>query len=135
MDNPNVVIIAGPNGAGKTTVSKELLSGELEIRHYVNADTIARGLSDFHSEDMAIKAGKIMLEHLHELAIERINFAFETMLASRSFAPWNAGLKKEGYLFHLFFIWVPSSDVSVERVKARVRAGGHSVPEETIRRR
>ena len=135
MEHPNVVIIAGPNGAGKTTVSKELLSSELEIRHYVNADTIARGLSDFHSEDMAIKAGKIMLDHLHELAKERINFAFETTLASRSFAPWIAGLKKEGYLFHLFFIWVPSSEVSVERVKARVRSGGHHVPSETIHRR
>ena len=78
MEHPNVVIMAGPNGAGKSTVSKELLSGSLEIRHYVNADTIARGLSDFHSDEMAFKAGKVMLQHLHELAAEKINFAFET---------------------------------------------------------
>src|ERR1700733_6159650 len=124
MDHPNIVILAGPNGAGKTTISKELLSSELEIRHYVNADTIARGLSDFHSEDMAIKAGKVMLEHLHELAKERINFAFETTLASRTFAPWISRLKKDGYAFHLFFIWVPSHEVSIARVSARVRSGG-----------
>jgi predicted ABC-type ATPase len=135
MEHPNVVIMAGPNGAGKTTISKELLSGALEIRHYVNADTIARGLSDFHSDEMAFKAGKIMLQHLHELAQEKINFAFETTLASRTFAPWVSELKQRGYLFHLFFIWVPAADVSIERVKARVIAGGHSVPEETIRRR
>jgi predicted ABC-type ATPase len=135
MEHPNVVILAGPNGAGKSTVATELLSGALDIRHFVNADTIARGLSGFHSDDMAIKAGKVMLQHLHELAEQRINFAFETTLASRTFAPWIAGLKQAGYRFHLFFIWVPAADVSIERVKARVRAGGHDVPEDTIRRR
>jgi predicted ABC-type ATPase len=135
MEHPNVVILAGPNGAGKSTVAKALLSKGLGVRHYVNADTIARGLSDFHSDELAFKAGKIMLEHLHDLAAEKVNFAFETTLASRTFAPWIAELKQQGYLFHLFFVWVPSADVSIERVKDRVSLGGHDVPEETIRRR
>ncbi len=135
MGQPNVVILAGPNGAGKSTVARQLLAHALEIRHYVNADTIARGLSDFNADDMAIKAGKIMLEHLHDLASEKVSFAFETTLASRTFAPWIGELKQQGYLFYLFFIWVPAADVSVERVKARVQSGGHNVPEETIRRR
>jgi predicted ABC-type ATPase len=135
MERPNVVILAGPNGAGKSTVAKELLAGALQVQHYVNADTIARGLSDFNADQMAFKAGKIMLEHLHELAEERVSFAFETTLASRTFAPWVAELKNSGYMFHLFFVWVPAAEVSIERVKARVRSGGHNVPEETIRRR
>jgi predicted ABC-type ATPase len=135
MEHPNVVIMAGPNGAGKTTISKELLAGALEIRHYVNADTIARGLSDFNSEEMAFKAGKWMLQHLHELAAEKTNFAFETTLASRTFAPWIGELKKNGYQFHLFFVWVPAAEVSIARVAARVASGGHHVPDETVRRR
>jgi predicted ABC-type ATPase len=135
MLHPNIVILAGPNGAGKSTLAEPLLATTLGIRHFVNADTLARGLSAFNAEEMALKAGKIMLEHLHDLAQQRANFAFETTLASRTFAPWIAKLKATGYQVHLFYVWVPSADVSVERVLGRVLLGGHSVPEETIRRR
>ncbi len=135
MERPNVVIMAGPNGAGKSTLSQSLLEGTLGIRHYVNADTLAKGLSAFNFDEMAIKAGKIMLEHLHDLAAERANFAFETTLASRTFAPWIANLKTTGYQFHLFFVWVPTAEVSIRRVSRRVNLGGHGIPVETIRRR
>lgn len=132
---PNVIILAGPNGAGKSTMSRRLFSQALGIPHYVNADTIARGLSAFRSDAMALKAGRVMLDHLHELADERANFAFETTLASRTFALWIAKLKLTGYLFHLFFLWVPSPEFSMNRVRERVQTGGHNIPEDTIRRR
>lgn len=61
MANPFVVILAGPNGAGKSTASQRILLETLRLRHFVNADTLARGLSAFHPEDWAVKAGKIML--------------------------------------------------------------------------
>jgi predicted ABC-type ATPase len=102
VDLPNVIILAGPNGAGKSTMSQRLLSGTLKIEHFVNADAIAHGLSAFRSEEWAFKAGKIMLEHLDELANKKLSFAFETTLASRTFAPRIEELKKEGYLFRLF---------------------------------
>jgi predicted ABC-type ATPase len=135
MENPNVIILSGPNGAGKSTISQTLLSGAFGACHYVNADAIARGLSAFYSEGMAVKAAKVMLEHLYDLAAERANFAFETTLGSRTFAPWIAELKQQGYSFHLIYIWVPSAEVSIQRVRDRVKFGGHSVPEDTIRRR
>ncbi len=135
MEHPNVVILAGPNGAGKSILSQSLLQGTLGIRHHVNADTLAKGLSAYNFDDMAVKAGKIMLEHLRDLAEDRANFAFETTLASRTFAPWIAGLKKTGYRFHLFYVWVPSAEVSIQRVRERAFQGGHGVPEEIIRRR
>jgi len=77
---PRVVVIAGPNGAGKSTIAARLLHGPLQVRHYVNADVIARGLSEFHSEDTAIAAAEIMLTRLRELAEQRQSFAFETTL-------------------------------------------------------
>src|SRR5262245_17138570 len=135
MDHPNVVILAGPNGAGKSTLAEPLLAQTLGIRHYVNADTLARGLSAFNFDEMAVKAGKIMLAHLHDLGEQRVNFAFETTLASRTFAPWIRELKRTGYHFHLFFLWLPSPEVSITRVRRRVMLGGHGVPEDTIRRR
>jgi predicted ABC-type ATPase len=132
---PHVIIIAGPNGAGKTTAAPALLGHALQIDHFVNADTIAAGLSAFAPEKAAIQAGKAMLDRMHYLANNNDNFAFETTLASRSFAPWIANLKKKGYLFHLTFLLLNTADLAISRVAERVRLGGHSVPEETIRRR
>ena len=65
----------------------------------------------------------------------RKDFGFETTLASRTFAPWIRSLVEDGYEFRLAFLWVPNVDMAIERVRSRVRAGGHGVPEETIRRR
>jgi predicted ABC-type ATPase len=132
---PNLVVLAGPNGAGKSTTADKLLVGALQVMEFVNADVIARGLSAFRPETAAVEAGRIMLNRLRYLATQRANFAFETTLSSRSFAPWIADLRTKGYAFHLFFLWLPSPEAAVARVAQRVRAGGHDIPAETIRRR
>jgi len=134
-NSPSVVILAGANGAGKTTAAPLLLKGTLGVKEFVNADVIAQGLSGFAPERAAMAAGRAMLARIRELARQRASFAFETTLASRSFAPWIEDLKGRGYQFHLVFLWLPSADFAVERVRDRVRLGGHDVPEETIRRR
>ena len=128
-------MIAGPNGAGKSTIAPALLRDELGLAEFVNADVIARGLNGFASERVAMQAGPLMLGRLHDLASLRANFAFETTLASRTFAPFLRRLQQDGYFVHLAYVWVPSAAVSVQRVAARVRAGGHHVPDNDIRRR
>lgn len=132
---PSVVILAGPNGAGKSTAAPELLQGELSISDFVNADVIARGLSAFDPDRAAIAAGRIMLGRLRELAHPRETFAFETTLASRSFAPWLRDLRGSGYAVHLIFLWLSSQELAEQRVADRVCSGGHDVPADTIRRR
>ena len=97
LPRPNLIMLAGPNGAGKTTASESLLVDALAVQEFVNADTIAKGLSAFRPEGVAIEAGRIMLERLHHLTAQRADVAFETTLASRSFAPWIKGLMVEGY--------------------------------------
>jgi predicted ABC-type ATPase len=134
-ETPNVVIIAGPNGAGKSTTAPLLLKSTLGVMEFVNADTIAQGLSAFEPDRTAMAAGRIMLGRLDDLARQRVSFAFESTLASRSFAPWITDLIREGYLFHLLFLWLPSADMAVARVAERVGMGGHHVDEETVRRR
>ncbi len=134
-ERPHLIVLAGPNGAGKTTVSTDLLQGALGVHEFVNADTIARGLSEFNPAGAAIEAGRVMLRRLRHLTAQRLDVAFETTLASRSFAPWIRELKAAGYDFHLFFISLPTPEVAIDRVRSRVLRGGHSVPEETIRRR
>jgi len=132
---PNVIIIAGPNGAGKTTAAPLLLQRAWGVTEFVNADFIAQGISVFDPGEAAMEAGRVMLKRLHQLADERKDFAFETTLASRSFAPWIAKLKSAGYRFRLHFLWLPSPDLSVARVAGRVALGGHYVPDDVIRRR
>ncbi|MFO2569243.1 zeta toxin family protein [Legionella pneumophila serogroup 2] len=132
---PHLIIIAGPNGAGKSTAAPALLKDALHVNNFVNADVIAQGLCAYQPERAAILAGRIMLERIHTLANEKVNFAFETTLASRTFATWIPKLQNQGYQFHLIFLWLQNADLAVFRVKERIKAGGHSVPEETIRRR
>jgi predicted ABC-type ATPase len=134
-DQPQVIILGWPNGAGKTTAAPKLLVDELGVTEFVNADVIARGLSGFSPELVAIRAGRILLDRIHELAGQRASFAFETTLASRSFVPFIKRQKVDGYAFRLHFLWLPNPEMAVERVAERVRSGGHSVPEATVRRR
>ena len=100
---PKVVVIAGPNGAGKSTAAPAVLRNTLQVNEFVNADTIAAGLSAFSPDTVAIAAGRIMLGRIRELASEGRDFAFETTLASRSFAPWLKSLQLRHYTFHLAF--------------------------------
>jgi predicted ABC-type ATPase len=91
-----VVVLSGPNGAGKSTAAPSLLKGRLSVDQFVNADEIARGLAGFAPETAAIPAGRIMLTRLRELAAARADFAFESTLASRSFAPGLESLNTRG---------------------------------------
>jgi predicted ABC-type ATPase len=132
---PLAVVVAGPNGAGKSTMASRLLQEALAVSEFVNADAIATGLSAFRPDSVAIGAGRLMLARLRALAQARADFAFETTLASRSFARWLVDLGRSGYRTHLAFLSLPDADLAVARVAERVRQGGHSVPEAVVRRR
>jgi predicted ABC-type ATPase len=134
-DRPLVVIVAGPNGAGKSTTAPELLSQALHVQEFVNADAIALGLSGLQPDTVAFAAGRVMLARLKVLAGLRADFAFETTLASRTFAPWLNKLRESGYRAHLIFLSLPNVDLALERVAERVRLGGHNVPPDVVRRR
>jgi predicted ABC-type ATPase len=134
-NRPHLIVLAGPNGAGKSTTAPLLLAGTLQVQEFVNADVIAQGLSAFQPEQVALEAGRIMLRRLHDLAGQRVNFAFESILSGRSFAPWIAELRSTGYVCYLNFLWLPNVDLALARVAERVRLGGHNVPAETVRRR
>ncbi len=128
-------MLGGPNGAGKSTVAPLLLRDRLAVDEFVNADVIAQSFVGLDAEEAAIAAGRIMLQRLHELALKRVDFAFESTLASQSITRTVSSMMGDGYRFHVVFLWLPSADMAVARVQDRVRTGGHSVPEATIRRR
>ncbi len=135
IEQPTVYIIAGPNGAGKTTFATKFLPDFVDCREFLNADLIAAGLSPFAPESQSIHAGKLMLLRIKELKEKRVNFGFETTLSGRSYFKLLQGMKTDGYRIELFFLWIPSEEIAVNRVANRVRQGGHHIPEQVIRRR
>ena len=84
MKNKNLYIIAGCNGAGKTTASFTILPEILDCKEFVNADEIAKGLSPFQPDKVALEAGRIMINRINDLLKEDLSFAFETTLATKS---------------------------------------------------
>jgi len=132
---PNVFMIGGPNGAGKTTCAMRLLPALLECEEYVNADSIAQGISPFKPESTAMLAGRLMLKRVRQLVDSQRSFAFESTLSSRSFEPFLRKCVEKGYQSNLIFLWLRSPDLAVARVAERVSSGGHTVPEKVVRRR
>ena len=131
----HLYIIAGCNGAGKTTASYSVLPDMLNCKEFVNADEIARGLSPFQPENVAIDAGRIMLGRIKELINQNTDFAFETTLATKSYAKLIQEAQTKGYFVTLLFFWLNSSNLALKRVSERVLQGGHNIPNDVILRR
>ncbi|MFH1593810.1 MAG: zeta toxin family protein [Candidatus Omnitrophota bacterium] len=131
----NVYIIAGPNGSGKTTFATMFLPDYVKCPNFVNADLIAQGLAPFEPRSAAFKAGKLVLQQIHEFAERGVDFAFETTLSGKSYVSLLSALKAKGYALHLFFLWLPSPELAIARIKDRVSEGGHNVPARDVRRR
>jgi predicted ABC-type ATPase len=132
---PTIYILAGPNGAGKTTFANSFLPKFANCREFLNADLIAAGLAPFSPESQAIRASELMLKRIDELVAARMSFSFETTLSARSYRVSILRWRRQGYRVVLYFIWLPSAEIAIQRVAKRVREGGHNIPESVIRRR
>ena len=128
-------IIAGPNGAGKTTASYTILPEIFNCNEFVNADEIAKGISPFNPDKVAIQAGKIMLKRINELIDNDITFALETTLSAKNFVKYIQKAKEKKYEIILLFLRLDSKKLAIKRVEARVKEGGHNIPVEVIKRR
>ena len=132
---PRLYIISGCNGAGKTTASYSLLPEMLDCKEFVNSDEFAKGLSPFDPSKASIQASRYMLMKIRYLLKRGSDFAVETTLATRTLVKIANTAQAAGYTVTLLYFWLNSPDLAVERVRARVEAGGHNIPEDTIRRR
>jgi predicted ABC-type ATPase len=130
-----IIIIAGPNGAGKTTFARSFLPAEANCFNFVNADLIAAGLSPFNPDKIAIKAAKLMLERLKELAINNESFCFETTLSGLSYIKHIKNWNTQGYHTSIYFLKLNSVEIAIQRVKTRVLQGEHDIPVDVIQRR
>jgi predicted ABC-type ATPase len=131
----NVYIIAGPNGSGKTTFAKIFLPEYAKCDRFINADLIAAGLSPFSPQQVAIKSGRLVLEQIKEYSNNGVDFGFETTMSGVTYLKYFKMLKEEKYKIHIYFLWIPSSQLAIARVRDRVAQGGHNVPIADIKRR
>jgi len=127
MADKHLYIISGPNGAGKTTASYTVLPKILRCKEFVNADEIARGLSPFNPESVAIEAGRLMLKRINELLQRNVSFSIETTLSTRSYFRLVEKAHSQGYDVTLLYFWLKSPQQAIERVAERVAKGGHNI--------
>jgi predicted ABC-type ATPase len=132
---PTVYLIADCNGAGKTTASLTLLPEMLECKEFVNADNIAAGISPFQPDKVAIEAGRLMLKRINDLKKIKIDFAIETTLSSRNYISKIKEFQKENYEVILIYFWLNTPLLAIERIKERVKKGGHFIADEIVTRR
>lgn len=131
----NLYIISGCNGAGKTTASYTVLPEILNCKEFVNADEIARGLSPFNPESVAIEAGRLMLRRIEFLLEKDTSFSIETTLSTKSYINLVRRAQEKGFSVRILFFWLNSPELAIRRVAERVAKGGHNIPEPIIRRR
>ena len=130
-----ILIIAGPNGAGKTVFATEYLPNEADCPTFINADLIAAGMSPFRPHAAAIGAGRLMLNMMRDYVKRGESFAFETTLSGRGYVRSISKWQEQGYRVKLISLRLGTPEMASERVKQRVKEGGHDVPEDFIRRR
>ena len=131
----DLYIIAGPNGAGKTTASYTILPEIFNCEEFVNADEIAKGLSPFNPDTVAIQSGRMMLERINYLLLNDISFAIETTLSTKRYTSLIKKAKIKGYAITLLFLSLDSVELAISRVVMRVKEGGHNIPKDVIERR
>lgn len=132
---PVCTIIAGPNGAGKTTFALNYLPSQTTCRNFVNADLIASGLSPLNPDRELVTASRLFLQEIRSYVAKGESFAFETTLSGRSYLRMIRELIDDGWRVDLIYLWLPTVELSIERVAERVAHGGHSIPKDVIIRR
>ena len=132
---PRMYIISGCNGSGKTTASYTLLPEMLECNQFVNSDEFAKSLSPFNPSEASVSASRYMLQKIYYLLGNHMDFCVETTLATRSLMGIINDAKSRGYTISILYFWLKSPELAIARVKSRVEAGGHNIPENVVRRR
>lgn len=132
---PRLYIISGCNGAGKTTASYTLLPELLECREFVNSDEFAKSLSPFDPSAASVSASRYMLLKIRYLLDRNADFSIETTLATRSLMKIIGLAKSKGYSITILYFWLNSPELAILRVRDRVKAGGHNIPDDVVRRR
>ncbi|MEK8085256.1 zeta toxin family protein [Aquabacterium sp. A3] len=134
---PRLFVLAGTNGAGKSSIGGVMIRAS--GAHYFNPDEAAARiraaqphLSSTQANSAAWHEGKRLLQHA---IAQRLDYNFETTLGGQSFVRLLKQAADAGFEVRIWYVGLSSPEQHLARVKARVRKGGHDIPETDIRRR
>lgn len=134
-EKPIVTIIAGPNGSGKSTLTDYLRAAGIDFGRYINPDEMDKTLPGPPGEDRSRKAQALAEQARRECLEAGASFSFETVMSHPSKVEFLQEARQRGFSVVLYFVALENADLNVERVRQRVRLGGHPVPEDRIRSR
>jgi predicted ABC-type ATPase len=127
-----LTFIAGANGSGKTTLTRwNALFKEIPL---LDPDAIANALQAMTSLP-PIAAARQVLKSAAEHLKKSESFAIETTLSGRNYLQMMMGARARGFEVRLVYIGTESVEINLARIRNRVLAGGHDVPENDVRRR
>ena len=122
-------LIAGVNGVGKSSFAGLLLSQNNDLGIFIDTDKKSAALGG------ELQGGRWAVRQIRDCLEKGISFAQETTLSGRQPLQTILRAHEQGYAIHLHYIGLDSLEDSLERIANRVRRGGHSIPEETVRHR
>jgi predicted ABC-type ATPase len=134
---PCIYVLAGTNGAGKSSIGGAMFreSGA----EYFDPDEAAQrfraanpGMTLEEANSAAWRQGKRLLERAIS---ERLDFAFETTLGGHTIAGLLARALSKKMEVRIWYVGLATPELHIARVRSRVAAGGHDIPEAKIRER
>jgi predicted ABC-type ATPase len=134
---PRLFVLAGTNGAGKSSI------GGATIRarggHYFNPDEAAARIREAQPHLSATQANSAAWHEgkrlLQQAIAQNLDYNFETTLGGTSFIRLLKDAATQGFEVRIWYVGLASPEHHLARVKARVKKGGHDIPEADIRRR
>ena len=134
MTPPTLTLIAGANGSGKTTLTY-WNSDIFRAIPLLDPDMIGRTLQSTTPSSFPIAAARQVLKSARKHISRAENFAVETTLSGKSYLQMMIDARARGFEIVLVYIGTENVEINLARIKNRVLAGGHNVPEEDVRRR
>jgi predicted ABC-type ATPase len=122
-------LLAGPNGAGKSTYAPKVRA---DVEEIVGPDEFAYRLVPAEPEQAALRAGRLTVQRRNELLRERRSFAVETTMSRHGHLSIVNQARHDGWNIVVIYIGLASAELAIERVRERVRQGGHNVPPEDV---
>jgi predicted ABC-type ATPase len=127
-----LIIVGGANGSGKTTFARAFLEDKDYI--FLNADEIAKSISPTQMDKYKVTAGKLFFERFQQITANKQNVLIESTLSGKYLLKHLPGLSEQ-YEITMFYVFINNIKVCIERIKERVKKGGHHVPTEDVIRR
>jgi predicted ABC-type ATPase len=134
VTHPQLTIIAGANGSGKTTLTRWNVEFFRSIP-VLDPDSISKRLQPTASTAFPIAGARQVLTSANDHLRQTKSFAVETTLSGKSYLNMMQDARRRGFEIVLIYIGTDNVETNLGRIRARVLAGGHDVPEADVRRR